>query len=579
MDDIRFNGLRESLIEYYSKQDTFRDYNFTAPAISTLIDAQAYLAYLCTTYANFALNESFLDTAIKRSSVVSKAKGLGYFPNQFISSKASVMLNYIGSASLDNYTIPAGTTFTAINNGTTYYFRSYEPAIVQKTSSGRYYAQARLREGTMVTNRWTMASDMSTRFVLSDPRVDMSTVEVRVYSSISDKIGTLFREIEGLGEFGPDQNVYTVEENTDGNVELIFGDGVIATMILPGQIVECTYLSCVGAEANNIATFQLASIPGSGHDYTLWTVSTLEVSNSGADRESIESIKLNAPRFFQRQGRNVVADDYKADVLSEFGAIIDAISVWGGENNTPPEYGSVFISIKPKNALTLSTAQKEDILAHIEESAVIGITPKIVDAEILYVNIVIDVTYDKLYLKMTPDALTDAIVDATNYYFNNSISSFNVDFKYSKFLTSIFNISDSISDVVGTVTLYQYFLPSTGIRASYIIDFKNAIEPGTVSVGPYLVTGQAAQLLYMDDSNKDGILREVNGDTVTEVGTVDYENGTVTIKNFIFSTSVGEQIPVTVNPASKNMSVTQNYVFSINSIDVQLNAEDPTPDK
>lgn len=132
--------------------------------------------------------------------------------------------------------------------------------------------------------------------------------------------------------------------------------------------------------------------------------------------------------------------------------------------------------------------------------------------------------------------------------------------------------------MVGTITLYQYFLPNTGIRASYTIDFKNAIEPGSVSVGPYLVTGTAAQLLHMDDSHKDGILREVNGDTVTEVGTVDYENGIVTIESYIFTTSVGEQVPVTMQPASKNMSVTQNYVFSINSIDVQLNAEDPTPD-
>lgn len=578
MDSIRYTDIRESLVEYFSKQDTFKDYNFQAPGISTLIDALAFTSYWLNAYANFALNESFLDTAIKRSSVVSKAKNIGYQVTQFHSAKASVMLNYIGSANLDNYTIPVGTTFTAINNGTTYYFRSYEPAIVQKTSSGRYYAQVRIREGTMVTNRWTMASDMTTRFVLSDPRVDTSTLTVKVYDSSTDNIGTQFREIESLGEFGPDANVYTIEENTEGNVELIFGDGVIATMITPGQIVECTYLSCSGAEPNNIATFQLVNIPGAGHDYTLWTTSTLEIANSGADRESIASIKLNAPRFFQRQGRNVVADDYKADALAEFGEIIDAISVWGGENNTPPEYGSVFISIKPKNALTLSTAQKEDILAHIEESSVVGIIPKIVDAEILYVNMVIDVTYDSLFLKMTPTALTDAIVDATNDYFNNSISSFNVDFKYSKFLTSIFNLSDSISDVVGTITLYQYFLPNTGIRASYTIDFKNAIEPGSVSVGPYLVTGTAAQLLHMDDSHKDGILREVNGDTVTEVGTVDYENGIVTIESYIFTTSVGEQVPVTMQPASKNMSVTQNYVFSINSIDVQLNAEDPTPD-
>ena len=573
MNDITYNGIRQSLVDYYSQQDEFRDYNFTAPGISTLIDAQAYLAYWINTYANFALNESFLDTAIKRSSVVSKARNIGYFPSQRLAAKATLMMNYIGSANLDNYTIPAGTTFSATNNGTSYYFRTYEPAIVQKTSSGRYYAQVEVREGTMITNTWTQNTDRTTRFVLSDPGVDTTTLEVKVYSSVSDRVGTLFREIKSIGEFGPDQNVYTVEENTDGNVELIFGDGIIATAVLPNQIVECTYLACSGSEANDIAAFQLLTIPGDGHDQSLWTCSTLLTSHAGADRESIESIKLNAPRFFQRQGRNVVADDYKADLLAEYGGMIDAISVWGGEDNSPPEYGYVLISVKPKNALSLSTAQKEEMLAHIEESSVIGIIPKIIDPLVLYVNMVIEVTYDRLFLKMTPTALTDAVTDATTYYFNNSVSSFNVDFKYSKFLTSIFNISDAISDVVGSITLYQYFLPNTGVRTSYAIEFKNAIEPGSVSVGPYLVTGVSPQVLHMDDSQKDGILREINGDTITEVGTVDYENGIVNINNYTFSTTVGEQIIVTVSPASKNMSVSQNYVFTINSIDVELISE------
>lgn len=570
MDSLLYNDIRDSLIEYYSKQEEFKDFNWTAPAISTLIDAQAYLAYYLNTYANFALNESFLDTAIKRSSVVSKARNIGYFPTQYKASEASLKMTYTGSANLDNYIIPSRTVFSAKNEGTTYYFKTYAPALVQKTAAGRYWAQVYVREGTEVTNTWTQNSDLSVKFVLSNPKVDTSTIVVTVYDSVSDTIGTKYTLFDNILQFGPKATGYSIEENTDGNLELVFGDGILGKMITSGQIVKCTYLACSGEVANNIATFTLVSFPDSTLKTMQWSVESAASSDGGADRETIESIKLNAPRFFQRQGRNVTAEDYKADILKEYGSLINGISVWGGENNTPPQYGSVFISVKPKNGLSLSTLQKERIIDYIENTSVVGITVKIVDATALYVDMQLNLTYNPLYLKMTPNMLKEQTQSVVKSYFNNSLNSFNTEFRYSKFLSSVFNISDSIADIDMNLSLYQYFLPQVDVKTTYNIDFKNAIEPGTVVIGPYYDLTKSYDAIYMTDPNKDGILYEIIFNNYEQVGTVDYDSGVAIINTYSFGTNVGEQILATCKPANNNMSVNQNYVFSINTIDVAL---------
>lgn len=572
MKDITFNGIKQSLIDYYSQQEEFKDFNWTAPAITTLIEAQAYLAHYLLTYSNFALNESFLDTAQKRSSVVSKAKNIGYYPNQYTSSVAKVKLDYIGNTAIDDYVIPVGTTFSSTNNGITYYFRTYEPVLVQKTTTGRYWCQLSIREGTEITNTWTQNQDCSIQFVLSNPKVDLSTLEVTVYSSVTDTKGTIYSKLESLSQIGPKSTIYTIEENIDGNVQLYFGDGILSKKILPGNIVKCKYLASSGASSNGLASFQLVNIPSAAYDKQLWTTTTIEISNSGQDRESIESIKYNAPRFFQRQGRNVIANDYSADVLKHYSELIDAISVWGGENNDPPEYGSVYMSIKPKNALALTTTQKQEIIEKISESSVVGITPKIVDPNVLYVNIQLDVIYNKIQTKITPTEIEQNIIDITHSFFNNSLSSYNVEFRGSKYLSLLFGIDDSISDVNIKLNLYQYMLPFSNTKASYIIDFKNAIEPGSVFIGPYLMLGESSLMYYMEDDGN-GNLQARSDNLLENVGSVDYETGIINIKSYTFTTYEGEQIPVMIKPASNNMSVKQNYIFSIDTIDISLNGK------
>lgn len=570
MNDITFNGIKQSLIDYYSQQDEFKDFNWTAPAITTLIDAQAYLGHYLLTYANFALNESFLDTAQKRSSVVSKAKNIGYYPNQYTSSIAKVKLDYIGNIDIDDFVIPIGTTFSATNNGITYYFRTYEPVLIQKTTTGRYWCQLLIREGTEITNTWTQNQDCSVQFILSNPKVDLSTLEITVYNNSTDVKGTVYTKLDSIAQFGPKATIYTAEENTDGNVQIYFGDGILAKKILPGNIVKCKYLATSGSIANGITSFQLVNIPGASYDKQTWKTTTLEISNSGQDRESIESIKYNAPRFFQRQGRNVIADDYRADVMKNYSEMIDAISVWGGENNTPPEYGSVFMSIKPKNALVLTTTQKQEIIEKISGTSVVGITPKIIDPTVIYVNIELSIAYNILQTKLNKNDLQQTVVDTTRSFFNNNFSSFNVDFRFSKFLGTLFTIDESILDIDAKFNLQQYILPTVNVKSSYLIDFKNGIEPNSVFIGPFAVLGESAAMIYIKDDGK-GNLQTRSDNIYENIGTVDYDKGTVLIKNYTFKTEEGLQIPISITPTNNNMKVTQNYIFSVNKIDVLLN--------
>lgn len=580
MDSIIFSNIKQTLIDYYKKQDEFKDMNFAGSAINTLIDGMAYLGYYLTTYANFAINESFLDTAQKRSSVVSLSHNIGYMPAQGTSAKASVMVTYVGSSSMKDFIFPVGTTFQATKDGTTYYFRTYKTTPVNVTDAGKYWAQLDLREGTLIQQTFTQDPDSTTDFILDDNLIDLSTLTVRVFESDTDTIGIRFDELTDINQFSKKKNtdklpcLYSVKENTDGRIELEFGDGVLSESVKPGNIVKVEYLSVSGKAANNIAEFTLTNIPGNPRSVSFWMVTPVEYSNSGTDRESIQSIRQNAPKFFQRQGRDVVADDYYSDIMANYSEIVDSLSVWGGEDNDPPDYGSVYICVKPIGALSLTSLQKQSIRNHILNSSVVGITPKLVDPTVVYVNMILNVEYKRINLQITKDELTESIKNTVLKYFNNNVSSFNVDFKYSKFLSSIFNVNDTILDITLDNTLYMYFMPLTTNATTYELNFKNAIEPKSVTIGPYYVYGSSSKMYYMTDANGDGILYEYRDTDIAEVGTVDYETGLVTINNYRFPTSAGEQIQISMKPASNNMKVTLDYIFSINSINVNLIADD-----
>ena len=570
--DITFEGYKSSIIEYMSGQDEFKDFNYTAPGITTLIDALAYMGYKMSLYANFALNECFLDTAQQRTSIVSKAKNIGYIPYQYTSAKAKVKLSYTGKDNIDNMIIPVGTTFLCKYNGSSYYFRTTEAVEVKKTNVGRYYVELSLTEGTIISQSFIQTPDENTQFILSNPNVNTDSLIVKVYSSSTDTIGVEYFPLKSVTQLGPTNAVYSIEENTDGFVQLIFGDGIISKKISSGNIVRISYRTTVGSEANGISVFTFISVPNNVTDPSKWSVECTEIAYGGSDRESNASIQRNAPKFFQRQGRNVIAEDYKTALLTKYGGIIDAINVWGGENNIPPMYGNAVVCVKPNNSTKLTTAQKNEMEKYLESDGVIGISIKFIDPTVLYVNMSINAKFNKLYSNNSYDYIKNNITSTTLSYFNNNVSSFNTEFIYSKYLSELFSIDSAISDIDTSISLYQYFIPVIDTKYTYNIKFNNAIQAGSVYIGPYLSIANSSQLIYMDDDSN-GVLRIHVGDTVSNVGNVNYEAGDVNIVNYMFKTIQGDQITVMAKPYKNNITVKNNYVLSIDNISVTVNGE------
>ena len=584
LNTITYEGTRNSLIDYFSSQDEFKSYNFTAPGISTLIDALAYTIHYMSVYANFALNESFLDTATQRTAVVSKSKGLGYMPYQYTSSVAKVKIEYTGTANLDNVVIPAGTQFVSNINNSEYVFHTIENTLLNKTDLGRYWAELYIREGVFITQRWTQDAN-GVRFILSHPHVDIDNLTVKVYDSESDTIGVEYDRLLKSSQLVPSINkmgyvatptVYTLMENTTGDIELLFGDDIISKKIITGNIVECTYLASNGSLTNNSMNFSLKSLPIDttgieNYNSSLWVTTCIEQSSGGADREEIDSIKKNAPKFFQRQSRDVVADDYRTAILTKYGGIIDAINVWGGEDNIPPKYGSVCACIKPKTGTKLSQYKKKEITDYIYESSVVGITFEIVDADILYIDANISCEYDMVNSKYNMLVLKEKISEAIKSYFDILTMNFKAEFIYSRLLADIFNIDNTIEDTVINLTMSKYLAPVSGIEATYEVRFDNELKPGSIYSDTFLqLSDSYKNAVIKDDSN--GKLHIMIDNKRSEIGKVDYTTGVLSLI-YKFEIFESNNFKIYAVPKKLNVETGQNVVFSLNNTAVILNGE------
>lgn len=581
-DTITYSGIRNQLIEYFSEQEQFKSYDFTAPGISTLIDALAYSIHYMTVYSNFALNESFLDTAINRSSVVSKAKALGYMPYQYTSAIAQIRIDYTGTTNLDNMIILKGSKFTSIIDNVEYIFSTTENAIVQKNEIGRYFALLNIKEGIQITQKWTKEYN-DTRYILTHPRLDLNDLKVRVYESESDTIGIEYKKLESANQLVPVEGqwaktnrtcVYTIIENTDGNIELIFGDGVLSQEIKTGNIVECTYFTSSGSAVNNASAFYIKDIVSDptgyeGYIQYQWKVTTIESAAHGADREEIESIKLIAPKFFQRQYRDVTAEDYKTAILAKYGGLIDSINVWGGENNIPPKYGTVCACIKPTYGNKISPEKKKEITNFIYESSVVGLTFEIIDPDILFVDSVINIYYDMSNSSNTINALKKQTKEIIEQYFLELSTSFLSNFIYSKLLAKLFAMDKTIYDTVITLTLSKYIVPIQNIKSTYTVKFDNEIVPGSIYSDTFLQLDISYKDAIIKDDEKGKLFIHIDN-TRKEIGSVDYKTGELKlIYNFnIYSLN---KFKFYCRPEKLNVSTSNNTVFSYNNTTVIIN--------
>ena len=397
--ELDFDEIKSNLKTYLKGQNQFKDYDFEGSGMNILLDTLAYNTHYMAFNANMVANEMFLDSASLRSSIVSHAKTLGY---ETTSSRAPIAtINVSLSTTAPTKTMPAGTAFTSTVDGTSYQFVTISD-ITASNSTGTSvpFDNVTVYEGTYVISKYVVdTSDIDQRFILTDPRSDTTTLTVKVQTSATDTTTTTYTKATDITQLDTTSTVYYLQEVETGRYEVYFGDGIVSQALSDGNIVQLQYVVTNKGESNGASSF---SSPASIDGVSSISISTISSATGGAEPESLQSIKLNAPLDYSSQGRAVTTKDYEVYVKRLF-PTTKSVSVWGGEDGSydtstgvseTPEFGKVFISIKSTTGVDLTSVQKTNLESALAPYKVASITPVVVDAETTSLILGITIMYD-----------------------------------------------------------------------------------------------------------------------------------------------------------------------------------------
>jgi len=566
--ELDFGLIKSNLKAYLQKQAKFTDYNFDGSNISVLLDVLAYNTHYNAFYVNMIGNEMFLDTAILRESVVSRAKELGYVPASARGPDASLLvtINDARPTSPASITIPRGTKFTTSANGQTYVFQTDTDFAISAFSNGTanlYSTTVKVFEGVESTEQITVTA--TSKYIISNPTVDLASLLVTVQGSSSDLSTFPYSLATDINTVNENSRVYFLQEVEGGKFEVYFGDGVIGKELLVGNIVKLRYRTTNGALLNGANTF---SGPSTISGFTSITIKTTIAAASGADQESIDSIKFNAPKQFEVQNRAVTSRDYERIIVKNYPEIV-SISVWGGEENVPPVYGSVFVSARPSTGENLSNSKKESIKATLSSINLLTTTVEFVDPTYIYANITSTVRYNPNATAKTDGQMITTISNSITNYFNTQLGQFGKGLRLSRLSRFIDNADTS---VLSNDTTLQLELRSKSISLSkkntYTFTFNQEVVPGSLTSSQFTLDSQN---VFLDD-NSSGIVRAYFLDTdgnknliTSNSGTIDYDTGTVTLTSFLPSSILNSILSVRVSTVKKDIIPTLTEIIIIGS--------------
>lgn len=483
--ELDFDAIKTNIKEFLKAKPEFTDYDFEGSGLSVLIDTLAYNTHYNAYYLNAAVNEVFIDSAVKRESVVSLAKLLNYTPRSIRAATAKVNITVNGvvgsptSLIIDRYS-----AFTTTIDSTPYTFYNTEPATIIPSGSTYTYSGLTIYEGTYVTNKFTVSSNPgpTEKYVIPNKNVDISLLRVTVQPSGGGSENVTYTKFSGdiTGLTGNNQ-IYFLEQNSTGFYQIYFGDGILGAALSAGNQVTIEYLVTNGDVANISEKIpQTFTMSTSVEGYTNISVSVSEKSSGGAPAETINEIKFNAPRYATAQNRLITVEDYKNFLKANYN-FVDSVSVWGGEDNEIPQFGKVYISIVPKSNQNLTSTRKTQIINDIKQKRALGLTPVFVDPDIFFLVIQDTVKYNP---NITNDSATDienAVRTSILNYFSQNIVSFGDDFSASKLIAAIDDSKNSILSNSMIPILEKRFSPTAGSNFSQNFRISNKIEPGTIT--------------------------------------------------------------------------------------------------
>ena len=584
VDELNFDLIKANFRSFLQSQDQFRDYNFEGSGLTALLDILAYNTYYNSFYLNMASAEAFLSTAQKRNSVVALAKSLNYTPRSVSSARITGTATLTVTGSPTSVTIPQYTEFSGTIDGTTYKFLTTEAAVISP-DSGVYSGTISLVEGTVITRRYTVSAlDTDQRFLIPNLNADTSTLSVTVLNSSSDSTTRTFTKVSNLVEVDATDQVFFLEEVEDGQFEVKFGDDTFGIALDAGNIVVLEYIASSGPDANDI---QVLTYNDSISGVTTITFTAADPASGGAIRESITSIRFNAPKAYESQNRVVTAEDYRALLLQQ--SSVDSVTVWGGEDNDPPEYGKVFVAIKPVVGTALSATEKANLInTVIKPKKILTVSTEIVDPEFLYLLIDSTVKYNSDNTSLTGAELKSLVTTVIQNFNDTDIDEFERYFRYSK-LSRLIDFADrSVLNNILSVRMRREVAIQLGISTRYEINFSNAIDNttnGRPATHPYgagnKVTSNAFTYLgftncFLEENN--GIMRiyrtfgASNLAVVSNAGTLDYTTGKIILTNFAPTAFAdgSTTLKLTAFPGEKDILPLRNQIVQIRDADITV---------
>ena len=478
--DLDFDTIKTNLKTFLKQQSEFSDYDFEGAGLSVLLDILAYNTHYNAYYMNMLANESFLDSALLRNSVVSHAKKYGYTPRSAKAplAKVNFTVNSLSSTP-GSLTLPKGYIFLSnLVDSKSYNYITLEDTTVSKTGNNFVFSNVSIYEGTLVNYNFTQSNSTNPKqlFVIPDDNIDTSTLKVSVRSSSSNLTSVVYNLNTDILDVSSTSTVYYLQEGQNGKYEIYFGDDILGKKIPDGGVVTVNYLTTNGSASNKANNFIATNTIGGFNNFT---VSSVLAASGGSEKETVDQIKFAAPLQFTSQNRAVTKNDYIKLIQQKYPQF-EAVTVWGGEENDPPVYGKVFIAAKPRLGFEITEAQKEFVKEEIiKPISILTVTPEIVDVDYNYLKLVSKVYYDPTKTISNVNNLKTSVQTKIENFCQDNLNTFNSIFKSSLLKTEIDNLDASIVSNELKLFVTKKFRPDLTNTNSYVLDFGVALDKGT----------------------------------------------------------------------------------------------------
>lgn len=577
--DLDFDLIKTNLKEFLKTQDQFTDYNFEGSGLNVLLDILAYNTHYNAMYTNLAVNEMFLDSASKRDSVISIANNYGYLPSSRKSAVANVSMTVpVGSNTSSTLSIPKYTPFTATVSGIDYNFYTVgEHVGIRNQALSRYeFSSIDIYEGSVVSEKFNVF-DASSKIILQNKNIDVDTIRISIQDPFSLNT-TAYKHSEKILTLDATSEVFFVREVEGELYQIFFGKNNLGKEPVVGSVITIEYIVTNGSVANGIKLFTYNGI-GLG---TTPTITVNKTASGGREAETVDEVKYNVSHKYKVQDRAVTAEDYVSIIKTNY-PDIDAISCWGGNSMSPPVYGKIYICIKPKSSLLLSTSEKNSIIEDIvKPKAILGISPVMVDP--IYNTIELDTTvyYNPNLTNKSMSQITQEVRSSILDYNDTVLQKFDGILRYSRLIRAIDDSDSSIINNITTIKLRRIVDAIFNTSVSYTVQLNNPIftagvpEEAVLTEGFYIANDNVIH--YIDDDGNGNLrLFYLNPTDFTKIfvnskiGTVDYDTGELKIFSLFLYGLASSDFEFIIKPRSNDIIGVFNQIVNIDSNRLKIN--------